>query len=420
VYGTTVNPSIDLNVTVEQPGVAVSGGNFSKTIDINAVPAGDYMIRATDGTNIATTNVTIYAPGQLHHIEITNPENITYPQTGELPLNTTGNYTNYTFGATGYDFGGKVVQTTFVWWSSSTYVGTIDLTGYFEADKVGHTEVYARSGTKESNHVIVYVNAPTDTGNVTDGSGNATSGNSTVDVTLNATVNGTVNITEIGDPVNGTLSDAGGNDTNLGLGTGAGENQLIKGAVVNANESIHDALDVDAANGTSWVHIKMEYDQSVIDSLGIIESTLDIWKYNETTHVWEMVKSQPYCLESGRDMTANYVWVNVTNLSTIALVGTTKSSPSGGGGGEGTYPPGWFGTPAPAPTATPPPGEAPAPAEGEVTPTPAKPKPAAAGKTPTAPAKETPTKKKGIPGFTAVFVIAGMLAIAYAVMRRRR
>ena len=30
------------------------------------------------------------------------------------------------------------------------------------------------------------------------------------------------------------------------------------------------------------------------------------------------------------------------------------------------------------------------------------------------------TSKKDAPGFTAVFVIAGMLAVAYAMMRRRR
>ena len=47
-------------------------------------------------------------------------------------------------------------------------------------------------------------------------------------------------------------------------------------------------------------------------------------------------------------------------------------------------------------------------------------KPAAA-KT-TAPAAEgttAETAKKGAPGFTAVFVIAGLLAVAYAMMRRR-
>ena len=415
VHGTTTGPNVsvvNLSVTVQRDVTADESGSFSELVDISAIPAGNYMISAIDDAPVpitAANQTTIYAPKQLHHITITDP------QTSELTLNTTE---EYQFNATGYDFGGKVVQNVpFVWWSSSTYVGTIDSTGYFEADEAGNIGVYARSGTKESNHVIVYVNAPTVTGDVTGGCGNAISGGSTADVTLNATVAGTVNITEIGDPVNGNLSDAGGNDTNLGLGTGAGENQLIKGAVVNASESILDALKADAANGTSWVHIRMEYDQSVIDSLGIVESTLDIWKYNVTTHVWELVKNQAYCLESGRDMTANYLWVNVTHLCPYALVGTTATSPSGGGGGGGTYPPGWFGTPTPAPTATPHPGVTPAPAGDGVTPAPAK--SAAAGVAPTAPAKETPTKK-GIPGFTAVFAIAGMLAIAYVVMRRRR
>ncbi len=408
VYGKTKNSSVNLSVVVKQLGVDVDlpDGTFSEKVDISAIPAGNYTISATDGTNAVANNTTIYAPKQLHHITITDP------QISELTLNTTG---NYTFGATGYDLGCKVVQNVaFVWWSGSTYVGTIDSTGYFEADKAGNTEVYARSGTKESNHVIVYVNASTVSGNVKGGSGNATSGNSTADVTLNdPSVSGTVNITEIGDPTNNT------DDANLGLSSG---NQLVKGAVVNVSSSIRDALDMDAVNGTSWVQIRVEYDWSVIESRKIDESALDIWKYNVTTDGWELVKNQPYCLESGRNMTADYLWVNITHLCVFALVGTTKSPSSSRSGGDSTYPPGWFETPTPAPIATPastpPPGVTPAPVGEGVTPSSAK--PAAAGVAPTiTPVKETPTKK-GIPGFTAVFTIAGILAIAYLVMRRRR
>ena len=106
--------------------------------------------------------------------------------------------------------------------------------------------------------------------------------------------------------------------------------------------------------------------------------------------------------------------------STFGLVG---SVPTGGGGG--TYPPGWFETPAPAVTAT----KAPTPSAtatataaspgDKVTPAPTK--KTAAAKTTTPAAKETAAGKpaKGAPGFTAVFVIAGMLAVAYAMMRRR-
>ena len=75
-------------------------------------------------------------------------------------------------------------------------------------------------------------------------------------------------------------------------------------------------------------------------------------------------------------------------------------------GGDGTDPPEWGETPTPTvtPTATP-----------TATPT----------VTPTAPTKpavaeETPTKKKGIPGFTAVFVVAGLLAIAYLMLHAER
>jgi PGF-CTERM protein len=50
-----------------------------------------------------------------------------------------------------------------------------------------------------------------------------------------------------------------------------------------------------------------------------------------------------------------------------------------------------------------------------VTPTPTKRPDATKTTTPTA----TETAKKDTPGFTAVFVIAGMLAVAYAMMRRR-
>jgi len=107
--------------------------------------------------------------------------------------------------------------------------------------------------------------------------------------------------------------------------------------------------------------------------------------------------------------------------STFGLVGSVPT-----GGRDGTYPPGWHETPAPAVTATKSPmpsttSTATAAPPGErVTPRPMKAKPAAAkAATPAAEETATTTPKKDAPGFTAVFVIAGMLAVAYAMMRRR-
>lgn len=106
--------------------------------------------------------------------------------------------------------------------------------------------------------------------------------------------------------------------------------------------------------------------------------------------------------------------------STFGLVG---SVPTGGGG---TYPPGWFETPTPAVTATKSPTPSPtatatvAPPDDTVTPAPTKAKPAAAKvTTPAAEGTTAETAKKSASGFTAVFVITGMLAAVYAVMRRR-
>jgi PGF-CTERM protein len=105
--------------------------------------------------------------------------------------------------------------------------------------------------------------------------------------------------------------------------------------------------------------------------------------------------------------------------STFGLVG---SVPTGGGG---TYPPGWFETPTPAVTATKAPAASAnatataAPPGERVTPAPTKRPAAAKAAAPAAEGMMAEAAKKSAPGFTAVFVIAGLLAVAYAMMRRR-
>lgn len=256
ISGTTAHSSVDLNVVVNQDVTADESGSFSELVDISAIPAGNYMIRAADGTNTATEQTPVSAPGDLHRITITDPE------TGNLTLDTNG---NYTFGATGCDYLGAVVQdAAFTWTSSNASVGTISSsTGDFEAGNVGTTEVHVRSGTKEGNPVTVHVNAPTAT-------------------------------------------------------------------------------------------------------------------------------ATPTAPPSGR-RGGSVAYPTITPIVTATAVTTT-----------------------PAPTASPEVTQT-----GEkATPTPTK--TAVAEETPTAPAVETPTTKKDMPGFTAVFAIAGLLAIAYVMVRRRR
>ena len=390
VHGTRNNSGVNLSVVVKQPGVDVDllDGTFSEKVDISAIPADNYMISATDGTNTAINNTTIYAPKQLHHITITDsPPNNT--------LNTTG---KCTFGAIGYDFGGKVVQNVaFDWWSSNTYIGTITLAGYFEAAHAGHTGVYANSGAKESNHVILYVNAPMNNTTLSsDDSFTLESDNANVTGIFDDPVNGSVTVQAIG---NVTAA------TTVGLGAGY---VFTSGAIVNVSGEAHTALE--GGNGT--VTIKLCVSDSELQAMGLARSNVQIYVYDGSAWIG---------LTTTRVGTTDCYTADISvYLSEVTVgIGSKPAPTPSGGDGDGTYPPGWFGTPAPtaAPTSTPPPGVTPAPAGDGVTPSSAK--PAAAGGTPTAPVKETPTKK-GIPGFTAIFAIAGMLAIAYVVMRRRR
>ena len=105
------------------------------------------------------------------------------------------------------------------------------------------------------------------------------------------------------------------------------------------------------------------------------------------------------------------------------IIITPKAPPGGspgGGGGDGTYPPGWGETPTPAPT----PDATATPASTEITEpsvtTPSEEKTVTTAAEGEATAEGTePTTELKTPGFGAVFMIAGLLAVAYLVLRRR-
>jgi PGF-CTERM protein len=147
-----------------------------------------------------------------------------------------------------------------------------------------------------------------------------------------------------------------------------------------------------------------------------------LFKFDDNGTVKE--RETPLIVYHDADNDEYTFYFEMSGFSTYLLVGG-KSAQLGGGDGDGggTYPPGWFATPTvtatavPGVTATAAPGVTPGvtPPEEAVT-TPTKP---AVEKTPAAVAEVTPTKKKWIPGFTAVFAIAGLLAVAYVIMRRR-
>ncbi len=192
-----------------------------------------------------------------------------------------------------------------------------------------------------------------------------------------------------------------------GLGSG---DRVVSGVTVNVSDDIRRALA--AGNGT--IHIEICYNKTRLNALGINANTLAIWKYDSTTGKW--VK-QP---STGSE---KCFYLDVDHLCNFSLI-SSKAKPSRGVGSsrEGKYPPGLLRTPAPTVTAKKAPaastgrGATEAPPDEHVKSTKKKP---AAARAPASAAEGTTAGTDGAPGFTAAFAIAGMLAVAYAMMRRR-
>jgi len=245
------------------------------------------------------------------------------------------------FNAIGYDHNDDPIDPanlTFTWYTTPSGIGTFNATTgsvvNFTARHAGRTEIYAVNGSISSNtinSVWITVNAPPETGNVANGTGNATSGDSTAIVWLNnRSINGMIIIEEIGDPLNGTEDI--GNRTGLGTDT-----EPVKGANVTVNGSIEVALN----DMGGYVHLRIQYNESQLGNID--ENTLYIYKFVNGTGWVKLVAGNPsYCTANGRNTTADYIWVNVTNFSTFLLAGTPTATPtppssgSSGGGGVGT------------------------------------------------------------------------------------
>ena len=197
----------------------------------------------------------------------------------------------------------------------------------------------------------------------------------------------------------------------------------------------------DIASKLSYVWINLTYTLADLDKNGdgdntdvgdIQENTLQIYWYNNDTSVWEKLQTGHSKVNGAAPVrvdatltTDGHIAANVSSLSTFGLTGTeitggSSDDRSSSGGGGGTYP-------LPTPTVTPAASSSTTP---DTTATAAKTAAQVATKKPTVkPAAQTadsdttpsaPEKKGLLPGFEGVFAIAGLLAIGYVMMRRKR
>ena len=423
-----VNTSYQTNVTLVTNGSATGAGvvditNGVGTLDISDAVAETVNLSLTDsettGLDVSSTQDVVFGPGAAAtkvRVETAADGNGTV--VGAQDVVSGSSIAVYAITRDASDnFVANVAADT---WSLTGKTGEVadgdlvpepdDKSAVFTGALVGTAVIHVTSGELAGDSGTITVNGATNNTNVTNETVfTATSGDATVTGSFSNNLTGWINTTAIGNATNS--SEVNQSNPRHGLGSG---DKVVSGITINVSDDSNILSELDNRNGT--IRIQICYNATTLTALGIDASTLAIWKYNITTETW--VK------QSSTTTSEGCVYADVNHLCTFALVGskaTGGSSSTGGSGGSGTYPPGWLGTPtvtatkAPAATTT----ATAAPPDDKATPAPTK-KPAVTKATaPTAEGTTAETAKKSAPGFTAVFAIAGMLAIAYAMMRRR-
>jgi len=100
--------------------------------------------------------------------------------------------------------------------------------------------------------------------------------------------------------------------------------------VIELNKYIDVIADNDTNNNISSVEMRIYYTDAEVTSANLDESTLRMYKYNESTVTWDLISP------GGVDTSLNYVWGNVSGFSSFGVFGDAVSDGGVGGGGGGS------------------------------------------------------------------------------------
>jgi len=161
---------------------------------------------------------------------------------------------------------------------------------------------------------------------------------------VNTSVNSSVNFTTTESVIINATEEA---DTWLNIITSANVTGSIAIAKYSDNTKLVDPtivtelskyidiiVDNDTNNNISFAEIRIYYTDAEVTMANLQESTLRLYKYNDTSAAWDLVSP------GGVETSSNYVWGNVSSFSSFAVFGTVVSGGDDGddGGGGGTIP----------------------------------------------------------------------------------
>jgi S-layer protein (TIGR01567 family) len=321
------NTSVDWTEIQKSP-VFVSDGTIVTWDTIN-LEDGNYIIRLTVKDNASNSNLT------LVNVTIDNTPPAVSNVTAQPDIINISGYTNITAVVSGPDVDNVSVRITYPNGTHSTiYMNN-------------SSHVYYRnfSNTADPGRYNVTIIANDTTGNVNDSQ-------KTSFIVAHICTNTTI-ITNAG---NSTFINASGTNVTLELftnGSVMGSINITRSIVNITNElevpgpgiyiriNASNNFSNDTYSNLSWALIKVNYTDMDVSNNYLVESSLRLYWYNESSGNWIKLETNSpiWVYGSGVDTANNYVWANVSHFSDYAVGGELEqednNDDNGGGGSSG-------------------------------------------------------------------------------------
>ncbi|MCD4810303.1 MAG: Ig-like domain-containing protein, partial [Methanosarcinales archaeon] len=326
-YSVEWKNTTDVWIEIRNSTESVSGGILA-TWDTNVLEDGDYMIRLTvKDDNASNSNKT------LVNVTIDNTPPAVSNVTAQPDIINISGHTNITAELSGLGVDNVLVNVTYpngthliidmnnnsqvYYWNFSN---TAD-PGRYNVTIIANDTTGNVNDTQKTSFIVAHICTNTTIKTNADNSTfiNAPGTNVTLELFTNGSVTGSINITRSIVNITDELEVPG------------------PGIYIRINASTNFSNDTDS--NLSWALIKVNYTDEDVSNNNLVESSLRLYWYNESSGNWIKLEtnSPTWVYGSGVDTANNYVWANVSHFSDYAVGGELEKEtppPSNGGGGS--------------------------------------------------------------------------------------